>query len=551
MQPRLSPLASGLAALAVTALGGLASGPAAEAAVSVTSFQVRPSTTQAGAHPDVTIASGFASNPSSDDVKDVTVRLAPGLVGNPLAADRCSGSQFAADACPAGSRVGSVSVTAQLVTTLVSAGDVYDLRPTGGEPARLGIVLRPPVFPKIFLQAPARLVQGPGGYALETTFANQPRTAGGLPIRITSIELRLLGRVSHGSFMRNPTSCKPAVSTTTATSYDSAGSSTRSSSFVPTGCGSLPFAPRLVGTLGGPGRTRNRQLVPLSTTLTFDPEGAALDRVEVALPGAVQPAVATLSNGCSLAAVDADACPASSQVGTARVVSPLNETPLNGVVYIAASPTALARLVVRVRGPVALRLDGDTAPSPNGLVTTFAGTPDLPLQIFTLSFAGGRGGLLEANRDLCGPRVPRTIHLTLVAHSGKKVERRTKLRLRGCAPRASARIRFRRRAGALVMKLRSGTDGPRLSRVRLTLPRGLRAGSRRLVRVSAGGHKVSRKRVRARGRTLSAPLPRARTVRIAWGGLKKTGRRKLGRASLRVRDAAGRSHRLRVKLRRR
>ena len=249
---------------------GLALAPSAEAAVSVTSFDVRPSTTRAGGHPDLAITTEFASSPSSDDVKDVTVRLAPGLVGNPLAAERCAGSAFAADACPAGSRVGSVSVTAQLIAPLVSTGDVYDLRPSGSEPARLGIVLRPPLLPKIFLQAPAHLVKGAGGYALETTFANQPRTAGGLPIRISRIELRLLGRASRGSFMRNPTSCAPAVSTTSATSYDSGGSSTRTSSFVPTDCGALPFDPRLEGTIGGPGRTRIGQFVPLSTTLTFD-----------------------------------------------------------------------------------------------------------------------------------------------------------------------------------------------------------------------------------------------------------------------------------------
>jgi hypothetical protein len=199
---------------------------------------------------------------------------------------------------------------------------------------------------------------------------------------------------------------------------------------------------------------------------------------------------------------------------------------------------------------VDLRLDGETAPSPNGLVTVFAGTPDLPLQTFTLSFAGGRGGLLEATQDLCGARVPRTIHLTLVAHSGKRVERRSKLRLRGCTPRASGRIRFRHGAGSLVMKLRAGTDGPRLSRVRLRLPPGLRAGSRRSMRVSAGGRRLSRGRVRVSGKTLAARLPRARTVRIAWRGLKRS-RRRLGPASLRIRDAGGRSHRLRVKLRRR
>jgi hypothetical protein len=107
-------------AAAVIALCALA--PVAGADVSVTSFQVRPSTSRAGAHPDVNIATDFSSSPASDDLKNLTVRLAPGLVGNPQSADRCTGVLFLADSCPAGSRVGAVSVTAQLIATSSTCG---------------------------------------------------------------------------------------------------------------------------------------------------------------------------------------------------------------------------------------------------------------------------------------------------------------------------------------------------------------------------------------------------------------------------------------------
>jgi hypothetical protein len=50
----------------------------------------------------VTIANAFDYGGAEDDVKDLTVRLPAGLLGNPLVPARCTPEQFAADACPAG-----------------------------------------------------------------------------------------------------------------------------------------------------------------------------------------------------------------------------------------------------------------------------------------------------------------------------------------------------------------------------------------------------------------------------------------------------------------
>src|SRR6476661_5342614 len=135
-------------AIALVVMLALALPAAASASVSITSFKVTPSTTQAGAHPDLTVDTAFSLTPTSDDVKSVGVLLPQGLVGDPNAADRCSASAFAADNCPATSKVGtttaSVTATILLVETPQQVtGDVYDLQPQGSEPARLGIVLRP------------------------------------------------------------------------------------------------------------------------------------------------------------------------------------------------------------------------------------------------------------------------------------------------------------------------------------------------------------------------------------------------------------------------
>ena len=110
-------------ALALGAAAAAICPGAASAAVSVTSFSVTPSTTQAGGHPNLVVDTSLASNPDTDDVKSLNVVLPQGLVGDPGSAGRCSQSAFAADACPADSKVGVSTVTATVLgSSMDSAG---------------------------------------------------------------------------------------------------------------------------------------------------------------------------------------------------------------------------------------------------------------------------------------------------------------------------------------------------------------------------------------------------------------------------------------------
>ena len=85
----------------------------AQAAFEVRSFTVTPTSLEAGSHPDVNVALGFApysaANPP-EHVRDLTISLPPGLIGNPNATARCSQASFQADDCPASSQVGTTSV---------------------------------------------------------------------------------------------------------------------------------------------------------------------------------------------------------------------------------------------------------------------------------------------------------------------------------------------------------------------------------------------------------------------------------------------------------
>ena len=197
----------------------------AQAAFDVPTFSVAPSGLQAGSHPDVSVTLGFAPYGSGNEsVRDLTIGLPPGLVGNPNATARCSAAEFQADECADNMRVGTTSVQTRipllLGASITAQGDVYNLRPAAGEPARLGVVVRPPLgAEKVFLVSRVALRPADGG--LDSIITGIPNTVGipifgDVPMYIESMNLTLLGRPPGASkpFMTLPTSCRPAVART-------------------------------------------------------------------------------------------------------------------------------------------------------------------------------------------------------------------------------------------------------------------------------------------------------------------------------------------------
>src|SRR5689334_20368917 len=97
------------AVLIVTSMAAVALlAPAtSSAALGLSSFSVKPASTAAGAHSDVTVSLAFSS--PSDNAKALTFDFPPGLLGNPnpRSTPYCTPQLLQADACPAASVVGS------------------------------------------------------------------------------------------------------------------------------------------------------------------------------------------------------------------------------------------------------------------------------------------------------------------------------------------------------------------------------------------------------------------------------------------------------------
>jgi hypothetical protein len=507
----------------------------AQAAISITDAKIQPSTTAAGAHPNVTVDLSFDLTPTSDDLRDLEVTLPPGLVGNPKAADRCSEANFQADTCPASTKVGTTTVTA--VPTIVvdlppqdSSGDVYNLVPQGGEPARLGVIVRPsfPGASKLFLESPATI--GPEtNYGTRTKFTNIPRTSGSVPIRVTRQVLTLNGQAAHGAFLTNPTGCGTATMNVTATSYDDpthpAGAT---ASFTPTACDALPYSPAFSGSIGGAGNTAKGASPELTTTIVNTPGDANTKRASVIPPSSVVPDITHPT--CSSDQLTADACPANAQVGTATAQSPLLDAPLTGPVwFVAPTGGGLPQLAVQLKGAVDVTLIGNAELIGGKLANTFDNQPDVPLSRFDLTLSGGSGGLLKNAVDLCAPGADLTAGASFTAHSGKTADRSVPLTLRGCPPgppSAAFRLLPGKNAGhrQLVGSFRAGVRAPRLVKVRVALPPKLSPGKpnpKERITAYADGKKLGPLAIRVRnnGRQLTLIVKNVRNVGFRWRGL--------------------------------
>lgn len=463
-----------LAALVVasTTVGALALVPATASALSISSMRTAPAGTQAGSHPSFDLSLRFAGDSTP---KSMVIQLPPGFVGNPNAVPKCAQATFQAGGCSAQSAVGSttVYVTTSLlggggggtggggggplgpvlnpVCTLAkplcgllglgrsapvgapravasrastralgdlpiaAPGTVYDLEPSVGEPARLGIEVRPiaGVLGTIRLQSPVSVRDG-SDFGLTSTLDGLPNSFNGLATTITGMDLTLFGTTANGGrFVTLPTSCAVAATRVAVAPYSGAATSA-SSSFTPTGCANVPFTPSLN--------------VVAQTTRVDSPSGYS---IQLAVPGgedpvrqshvsdvavrlplgtALNPGSAVGLQTCSDAQFgqgsrSAPACPAASVVGTTSFTSPLVGT-LAGTVYEGAStPGQMLRLFVDVPGPgLRIKLIGavDADPRTGQVTSTFSNLPQLPFTAFTLSFRGGDRAILTTP-PACGP----------------------------------------------------------------------------------------------------------------------------------------------------
>jgi hypothetical protein len=446
------------------------------------------------------------TRPDGDqDLRQVDTLLPPGLAGVLTGVPMCADAQAATGACPADTRLGSVTALVGSGGAPVTLdGTVYLTGPAEGGLAGLAIVIPGRVGPvdlgTVVARAGLLLRPSDGGVTVHT--APLPSIVGGVPVSIRSLTLRL----DRPGFAVNPSGCDPR--TVVANLTGGAGATaTATAPYQATDCAGLPFHPALSATIAHQGPRGARGRPALHTVISIPPGQSSTQRATVRLPGRTGLDLAAITGVCTSAQAAADACPASSRIGTVSAQTPLLPVPLSGPVFLVQIPGALIPgLRLALDGPVQLRLTG-ALDLTHGITAVFDGIPDVPLSRFELTFAGG--GPLQVFGSPCTGSVLRLAG-TLTGHNGATASTPARAVVTGCPATASvhltrgARPRLKLLAGA-------GRDAKRMRSVTVALPRGLTA--RRGGRVRTSPHA----RAAIRRHSIVLRLHRARRVTLRLG----------------------------------
>jgi hypothetical protein len=508
-----SLLAAGASMLALAAMT-----TSARASIGISAFSVTPSSTQTGGvsgnpGPSLTIDAQFTT-PNGDSPKDVKLSLPPGVLANPTAVPLCSTAMFTRGACPSSSQIGSGSITGTAPSfglTLSLPTYAYLTQPTGPEPARIGLIVYFFGFPVETQSAPIAIRTSPT-VGIDIPLSSLPNQLDGIPVVINGMHLTIAGAVNGKTFTRNPTSCSTATTTATVDSYAAPTTAlTKQSSFTPTGCGTLPYSPKLSGTAS---QDTGDDGAAFAATITQSYSEADNTKALLTLPASLSPRLSLLLSACTN--VNVSQCPT---IGTATVATPLLAAALTAKIVLVAHAGSVPTLAILVPAPLNLQLNATPIITGPAVQTLVIGIPDIPLSSLKLSLPGGPNSLFRAGVNLCSS--PQTVSGSFTSWSGASANPAAAVPVSGCAggtpttgasrtpvgavaPTAPLRSRVRvargrtgvaaagprtitvvRRAGAatrLTAIRSSGGRGRSVSAVSIRLPAGFSPASGKLVR---------------------------------------------------------------------
>lgn len=411
--------------------------------------------TQAAGHPnygitDFKIAStevGGAEVPLGV-LKRVRVDLPAGLSVNPTAVPLCpmpafesievSEGVYGPSACEPATIVGKDYVTVvvepleHIYADVPLEGDVYNLEQPEKVPAEFGVAID--LAPLGLAGAYAHTILE-GGVSWHEEAGVSPSgdyhelfKINDVSAKLPLLESRLefYGNIGEGGFLTLPSTCN--VVQTTQIEVESYEGEAASTSFTTpigaTGCGLVPFEPKLTLTPGtGQSDRPNGATFDLEVPQNVEPEGinsSTLKTTTVTLPEGMtlNPSVANGLEACTDAEFGKSsespvACPFKSALGSVEIKTPTLPEALKGSIYAGApvagkSPASGDEYRIflnaeSTRYGVAVRLVGNVSANEQTgrLTATFADNPESPFSNFILKFNEGTNGPL-ANPLVCG-----------------------------------------------------------------------------------------------------------------------------------------------------
>jgi len=361
----------------------------------------------------------------------IALHMPQGLLAKLGGVPLCPDAEAATGACPAGSRVGSLTAASgvggaplwipqagKAPTAAYLAGpykgapySVVSVVPAQAGPFDLGLVVNRAAINVDPETALATIVTDPLPQLLE-----------GVPVTYRTIHVD----VDRKDFTINPTSCAQKKITATVTAANGAVAEP-SDGFQATGCSKLPYSPKLkLSFSGGMKRSGNPAV---KAVLTQKPNQANTKAATVVLPGSEFIDNSHISNPCTRVQFAAEACPPKSILGTVTATTPLLNKPLKGKVYFRSNggDRELPDIVADLRGSIHVTLVGFIDSVKGRVRTRFLSVPDAPVTKFKMNLFGGSRGLIENSENLCATQ-PR-VEIRLKAQNGRSKLTRPRIAL--------------------------------------------------------------------------------------------------------------------------
>ena len=358
--------------------------------------------------------------------RSIAVHLPQGLLAKLGGVPLCGDAEAASGACPAASRVGSLTAAAGVggaplwIPQPGKAGTAaYLAGPYKGAPFSIVSVVPAQAGPfDLGTVVNRAAIQVDPETALATIKTDPlPQILEGVPISYRTIHVE----VDRKNFTLNPTSCAEKKITATVTAANGA-SADPSDGFQATNCEKLRYTPKLK--LSFRGSTKRTGNPAIKAVLTQKPHQANTKAAVVLLPQSEFIDNAHISTPCTRVQFDAGKCPKGSILGRATARTPLLDKPLKGNVYFRSNGGAreLPDIVADLRGQIHVTLVGyidsvKTGPETSRVRTRFLHVPDAPVTKFTMSLFGGKKGLVENSKNLC--LTNRKAELRLKAQNGR------------------------------------------------------------------------------------------------------------------------------------
>jgi hypothetical protein len=356
------------------------------------------------------------------NISRIEATFPPGEVAKLAGVPLCPEAALAAGACPAASKIGTVTVGAGVganPTYIPEAGrppsSIYLAGPYKGTGYSLVVQVPAQAGPLDVGVVNSRVSLGidPSTVQVTTKSDPLPQLLEGIPVTYRDIRVE----VNRPDFTLNPTSCDP-MKVTSAIFSAQGKVATPSDRFQVANCDQLGFKPKLAIRLIG--KTHRSAHPVFKATLTARAGDANIRRAAVTLPKTEFLENAHIKTICTRVQFAVNACPERSIYGHAKAWTPLLDQPVEGPVYLRSSSHELPDLVASLDGGIHVDVVGRIDSVHARIRNTFDVVPDAPVSKFVLTMQGGKKGLLVNNTELC-KTTPRARAL-FEAHNGKVQE---------------------------------------------------------------------------------------------------------------------------------